>query len=107
MKTIKAIFTTEPQAMPMGRRYSFNTTLDVQEGDLIESPDYKGKLLQVVAIESKVYKSFSYSKGELFEEVIDQKGYGQIKLLDSRSSIISVDDIKVEIASQSEEDEGF
>ncbi len=107
MKTIKAIFTTQHQEMPMGRRYSFNTTLDVEKGDLIESPDYKGKLLQVVTVENKVYLSFSYSKGELFEEVIDQKGYGQIKLLDSRSSIISEDDIKVEITSQSEKDEGF
>lgn len=89
MKTIKAIFTTEPQAMPMGRRYSFNTTLDVEEGDVIVSPDYNGKLLQVVAVEKKVYKSFSYSKGELFEEVIEQKGYGQIKLLSEECSIYS------------------
>ena len=89
MKTIVAVFTQEYQEMPMGRRYSFNTNLDVEEGDLIVSPDYNGKLLQVVAVEKKVYKSFSYSKGELFEEVIEQKGYGQIKLLSEECSIYS------------------
>lgn len=107
MKTIKAIFTTEPQAMPMGRRYSFNTTLDVEEGDVIVSPDYNGKLLQVVAVEKKVYQSFSYSKGELFEEVIEEKGYGRIKLLGDDSSIYTEDGKEVEIPSEAEEDEGF
>lgn len=105
MKTIKAIFTQEFQEMPMGRRYSFNTTLDVEVGDLIEGPDYNGKLLQVVAVEKKVYQSFSYSKGELFEEVIEQKGYGRIKLLSEDSSIYTEDGNDVEIPA--EEDEGF
>lgn len=105
MKTIKAVFTQEFQEVPMGRRYSFNTTLDVEVGDLIVSPDYNGKLLQVVAVESKVYRSFSYSKGELFEEVIEQKGYGQIRLLGEDSSIYTENGNEVEIPA--EEDEGF
>ena len=105
MKTIKAIFTQEFQPTPMGRRYSFNTTLDVEVGDLIVSPDYNGKLLQVVAVEKNVYQSFSYSKGELFEEVIEQQGYGLIKLLSEDSSIYTEDGNEVEIPA--EEDEGF
>ena len=89
MKTIKAIFTTEFQVTPMGRRYSFNTTLDVEVGDLIEGPDYKGKLLQVVAIENKVYKSFSYGTGELFTEMKEERGYGAIKTQSDGSSIVT------------------
>ena len=89
MKTIKAIFTQEFQPTPMGRRYSFNTTLDVEVGDLIESPDYKGKLLQVVTIENTVYHSFSYGTGELFTEKILDRGYGEIKTLSDESSIVT------------------
>lgn len=89
MKTIKAIFTQEFQATPIGRRYSFNTTLDVEVGDLIESPDYKGKLLQVVAIENEVYQSFSYATGELFTEMKEERGYGAIKTLSDESSIVT------------------
>jgi hypothetical protein len=115
MKTIVTVFTQEYQEMPMGRRYSFNTNLDVEEGDLIVSPDYHCKLLQVVAVEKKVYQSFSYSKGELFEEVIEQKGYGRIKLLGEDSYIYTEDDSYittedgngVEIPYEAEEDEGF
>lgn len=89
MKTIKAIFTQKFQETPMGRRYSFNTTLDVEVGDLIESPDYNGKLLQVVTIEDEAYQSFSYGTGELFKEKIEERGYGAIKMLSDESSIVT------------------
>lgn len=101
MKTIKAIFTTQFQLTPMGRRFAFNTTLDVEVGDLIEGPDYKGKLLQVVAVEDEVYKSFSYKNGELFKEVITDSGYGLIKALSNESAIVE------EVELPETEEEGF
>lgn len=87
MKTIKAIFTTEFQETPMGRRYSFNTNLDVEVGDLIESPDYKGKLLQVVNIEKGLYHHFSYKTGELSNDGL-QCGFGDIKTLSPESKVV-------------------
>lgn len=89
MKTIKVIFTSEYQEMPMGRRYSFNTTLDVKEGDLIETPDYEKKLLQVVTVQEKLYKSFNYHSGQEYEDLRTGKGYGEIKTLSEDSRIIT------------------
>lgn len=89
MKTIKVIFTSGYQEMPMGRRYSFNTTLDVKEGDLIETPDYEKKLLQVVAVQQKLYKSFNYHTGQEHEEMRTEKGYGEIKTLSEDSRVVT------------------
>lgn len=86
MKTIKAIFTKEKQAQPTARAYSFNTTLDVQVGDLLKSPDYEGKLLRVVSIEDDVYRFFSYKTGELFKE--PSFGCGNIKMLSNETKIM-------------------
>lgn len=99
MKTIMVVFTSEYQEAPMGRRYSFNTTLDVKEGDLIESPDYEKKVLQVVAIQERLYKSFSFRTGNLHEEEISDVGYGKIKILCKKSRIVT------EVAPH--KDEGF
>lgn len=75
MKTIKAIFCKEKQVITDGKRaYSFNTKLDVKVGDLIESPDYNKKLLQVTAIEDELYTHFSYRNGELFTEGGESRG---------------------------------
>lgn len=65
MKTIKAIFTTKKLDDPRMREYSFNTEMDVKVGDLLQSPDYHGKLLQVTGIENEVYSHFSFRTGEL------------------------------------------
>ena len=73
MKTISVIFTKEKQAFPTGRAYSFNTTLDVQEGDLLASPDYDG-LLQVVKIDEEVYSHFEHKTGNLKKDVPPHSG---------------------------------
>lgn len=97
MKTIRAIFCKEKQENTEGKRaYSFNTKLDVQVGDLLESPEYNNKLIQVVSIEDDHYTHFSYRTRELFKE--GGEGRGVIKTL--------LADI-VDESAMVEEEEGF
>ncbi len=86
MKTIKAIFTTEKQDQPRGRSYSFNTELEVKVGDLLQSPDYHGKMIQVIGIENEVYSHFSFKTGELRKE--QGPSCGQIKTLSDATVIV-------------------
>lgn len=90
MKTIRAIFTREKQDQPRGRAYSFNTELDVKVGDLLQSPDYQGKLLQVIGIEDEVYSHFSFRTGELKKAM--ESGCGIIKTLGIDTIVVNEED---------------
>ena len=91
MKTIKAIFTQTKQQPPFPKAYSFNTELDVNVGDLLQTADYKGKLLQVVSAENDFYSFFSYKSGELCNELAP--GCGQIKTLGADTVIVDEKEI--------------
>lgn len=87
MKTIRAIFTTEKQDQIRGARsYSFNTELDVKVGDLLQCPDYHGKMIQVIGIEDEVYSHFSFKTGELRKDMT--AGCGVIKTLNENTVIV-------------------
>ena len=63
MKTVRCVFGTDVG----GRSYSFNVDNDnVKVGDILESKDYKSKLL-VVSIEDQVYNNFDFRTGKLGE----------------------------------------
>lgn len=78
MKTVRCVFGTDVG----GRSYSFNVDNDnVKVGDILESKDYKSKLL-VVSIEDRVYNNFDFRTGKLGE------GSGVIKVLPSDTKIL-------------------
>lgn len=64
MKTISVIFTKEKQAVPTGKKYSYNTESDVKEGDLVEIEG--GKTIQIVKVFDTLYTHFDFS-GKLYE----------------------------------------
>lgn len=72
MKTIKVKFGTT------SKQYTFNTELDVKEGDVIKSPDYNADLT-VSKIYDKLYQFGDFS-GEVYEEKQSQNNF-KIKIL--------------------------
>ncbi|SFK98942.1 hypothetical protein SAMN05216357_11036 [Porphyromonadaceae bacterium KH3CP3RA] len=93
MKTIRAIFTTKKLDDPRMREYSFNTEIDVKVGDLLQSPDYHGKLLQVTGVEDEVYSHFSFRTGELRKT--GGQSCGQIKTLSDATVIVDESTIAI------------
>lgn len=94
MKTIMCVFAKTWQEIPTGRAYSFNTSLDVQVGSVLEVYDYKGKFLHVIEVKEELFKYFSYSTGELKKE--HEQGCGVIKTLGEDTRILDFEDAEME-----------
>lgn len=67
MKTILVVYTNKNVSKKeIGRmkKYSFNTSSEVKEGDIIETKEYDTSL-QIVKVLDKAYKYYNASTGEL------------------------------------------
>ena len=71
MKTIIVVYTntkiTKKAEIAKLKRYSFNTSSDVKEGDLISTSSYN-TCIQVVKVLEKDHKYYNTSTGELSNE---------------------------------------
>jgi len=71
MKTIFVVFTDRKLSKEDIRRtkkYSFNTTSDLKEGDVIKTKKYTSNL-QVVNVLEKAFKYYNSSTGELSDTI--------------------------------------
>ena len=70
MKTILVVFTNTklgPQGIRMSKKYSFNTSSEVKEGDMIKTAKYNTSL-QVTRVLDKSHKYYNSLTGELSDE---------------------------------------
>jgi len=67
MKTILVVYTDKflsKAEIAKTKKYSFNSTTELKEGDMFSSPSYATKM-QVVKVLDKNYKYYNASTGEL------------------------------------------
>lgn len=67
MKTILVVYTNKllsKSEIARAKKYSFNTSADLKEGDMFSSPSYDTNM-QVVKVLDNAYKYYNASTGEL------------------------------------------
>lgn len=82
MKTILVVYTNKLLSkleIAKTKKYSFNTSADLKEGDMFNSPSYDTKM-QVVKILEYSYKYYNTSTGEL-SDIFNSTSQWEIRTL--------------------------
>lgn len=92
MKTILVIYTNTPikkENVGYTKRYAFNTSSEVKEGDMLKSPNYDTKM-QVVKVLDTSFKYFNRTTGELSDTFLNSNQYEirEMKLTDNLQDVI-------------------